>query len=98
MKYRFATDDLVKLYTDVRFTGGHSVAVARAFRKVMQIIVAASDERDLYAFKSLRFEKLKGDRAHQRSLRLNSQWRLIVEIEASDPKNIIVVISIEDYH
>ena len=48
--------------------------------------------------RSLRFEKLKGDRSHQHSLRLNNQWRLIIEIQKADPKNIIVVLDIEDYH
>ena len=31
--------------------------------------------------KSMRFEKLKGARSHQFSLRLQDQWRLILEIE-----------------
>lgn len=98
MKFRFADDDLAKLYFDVGFSGGHGRDVVRAFRKVMQLIHQALDERDLYAFKALRFEKLKGNRSHQRSMRLNSQWRLILEIEKSDPKNVVVIISIEDYH
>ncbi|MBX6316083.1 MAG: type II toxin-antitoxin system RelE/ParE family toxin [Isosphaeraceae bacterium] len=46
----------------------------------------------------MRFEKLKGNRSHQRSMRLNRQWRLIVEIKASNPRNIIVVVGIEDDH
>ena len=48
--------------------------------------------------RSLNFEKLKGDRSHQHSLRVNQQYRLIVEIKPSDPKNIIVVVEIADYH
>jgi len=31
-------------------------------------------------------------------MRLNDQWRLIIEIKAATPKNIILVIDIEDYH
>lgn len=58
----------------------------------------AEDERDLYALKSLHFEKLKGARAHQRSLRLNDQFRLIVEIVPTGARNAVVVVSIEDYH
>ena len=64
----------------------------------MQVIRAAPDERTFYALKSLRFEKLKGPRAHQRSMRLNDQWRLILEIQPSTPGNIVVLIKIEDYH
>ena len=48
--------------------------------------------------KSLHFEKLKGNRNHQRSLRLNKQWRLILEIQQSTDGKLVVVISIEDYH
>jgi proteic killer suppression protein len=66
----------------------------------MQVIVAAPDERMFYTMKSLHFEKLEGKRSHQRSMRLNKQWRLILEIEEvkGDPGNTVVVISIEDYH
>jgi len=56
------------------------------------------DEREFYALKSLHFEKLKGDRAHQRSMRLNSQWRLILEFEEDSDGKIAVIVSIEDYH
>ena len=75
-----------------------SQEVVRAYQKCMQLIRAAVDERDLYAFKSRRFEKLRGNRVHQHSLRLNGQWRLIVEIERSNPQNVIWIIAIEDYH
>jgi proteic killer suppression protein len=70
----------------------------RAFRKVMQAIGAAKDERDFYANKGLHFEKLKGRRAGQRSFRLNRQWRLIVEIEKDAAGNAVLVLDIEDYH
>jgi len=64
----------------------------------MQVIRAATDERDFHAMRSLNFEKLKGGRAGQHSFRLNKQWRLIVTIESAEPKNIVVVIEIVDYH
>ncbi len=53
---------LQKLEADRGATGGSGDAVDRGFRKVMQAIRAAADERDLYKHKSLRFEKLKGKR------------------------------------
>lgn len=70
----------------------------RAFRKRMQAIRAASDERVFYQMKSFHYEKLAGVRSHQRSMRLNNQFRLIVEYEGKSPNKIVVVISIEDYH
>jgi proteic killer suppression protein len=64
----------------------------------MQMIRAALDERDFYAMKSLRFEKLKGARQKQHSMRLNDQWRLILEFEGEGATKVVVVCEIEDYH
>ena len=47
------------------------------FDRRMQFIRAAPDERVFYEWKSLHFEKLKGERSHQHSIRLNDQWQLI---------------------
>jgi proteic killer suppression protein len=98
MDCSFENDDLEKLETDPAFSGGYSVAVVKAFRKRMQQIRAAVDERTFYALKSLRFEKLKGKRSHQHSMRLNDQYRLILEIEHSGRANKIKIINIGDYH
>lgn len=83
---------------DSSFSGGFGQDIVRAYRRCMQLVRAAIDERDFYAFKSRRFERLKGGRSHQYSLRLNDQWRLIIEIEKANPKNIVVIVGIEDYH
>lgn len=65
---------------------------------MLQAIRAAVDERDLYTHKALRFEKLEGKREGQRSLRINKQWRLIVEVRGEHPNKRIGVIAVEDYH
>ena len=98
METEFKSEELDKLETDKDFTGGYAREIVKAFRKRMQAIRAAVDERDLYAVKGNHFEKLKGDRAHQHSLRLNDKMRLIVEIARASPKNKIIVIDIENYH
>ncbi len=98
METEFKSEELDKLETDKDFTGGYAREIVKAFRKRMQAIRAAVDERDLYAVKGNHFEKLKGDRAHQHSLRLNDKMRLIVEIATASPKNKIIVIDIENYH
>jgi proteic killer suppression protein len=98
MEVRFTDADLERMETEGAFHKGYSPAIAKAFRKRMQFIRDAVDERDLRQMQSLRFEKLKGDRDHEHSLRLNDQWRLIIEIEPGTPKNTIVVKKIEDYH
>ena len=98
MQVRFRDADLDRLETDRNHTAGFDRAIVKAYRKRIQAIRDAVDERDLYAFRSWRFEKLKGSRSHQRSIRLNDQWRLIVEIEEGHPSSVMVIISIEDYH
>ena len=98
MKVKYAKDDLLRIVTDISFTDGFGHDVIRQYRKRIQMIEGAEDERDFYSFKSLHFEKLSGARSHQHSMRLNDQWRLILEIEPGTPKNTIVVASIEDYH
>lgn len=77
---------------------GYPADAVRSFRKRLQFIRAASDERDLRAMRSMRFEKLQGARSHQYSLRLNDQWRLIFEFEDEEGVRTVVVVDIEDYH
>jgi len=98
MNVRFEDDRLDSLETDPTFNGGYGRPVARAFRKVMNVIRSATDERDIREMKSLRMEKLKGDRSGQISLRINEQWRLIIRIEPGHPKNTVLVVGMEDYH
>jgi toxin HigB-1 len=98
MDIEFSRDDLARLESDTAFNAGYGRDVVRGYRKTVQLIRAANDERDLRAMRSLNFEKLKGNRARQHSLRINDQWRLIVEIKKALPKNVIVVMGIEDYH
>jgi proteic killer suppression protein len=98
MEIEFNDESLDLLETDAKFNAGYAREIVKAYRKRIQAIRAAHDERDLYAVKGNHFEKLKGDRSHQHSLRLNDKWRLIVEIKSGNPKNSIVVIAVEDYH
>ncbi len=98
MQVEFQDDDLDSLEIDPSSDGGLPRDVVRKFRQRMQAIRDAVDERDLYALRSWRFKKLRGARSHQRSIRLNKQWRLIVEVRESTPSNVMVIVAIEDYH
>ncbi|MDP3174906.1 MAG: type II toxin-antitoxin system RelE/ParE family toxin [Phenylobacterium sp.] len=98
MEVEFGDDDLDRLEIDPKETLGFAQAVVRGYRKVMQQIRAAADERDFYEMRSLHFEKLQGARSHQRSMRLNKQWRLIVEYVERNGRRTIRVVAIEDYH
>lgn len=98
MEVEFDDNDLDRLETDARYTAGHSQEVVRAYRKRMQQIRAFRDERDFLAVRSLNFEKLKGNREGQHSIRLNLQWRLILKIRGDHPCKVIGIIEIVDYH
>ncbi|MBI1901045.1 MAG: type II toxin-antitoxin system RelE/ParE family toxin [Planctomycetia bacterium] len=98
MEVRHDDEELARVEAEEKYTAGLCPARVRAFRRLLNLIRTIGDERELYQRKSLHFEKLKGDREHQRSLRLNDQWRLIVEIEESENKRVLVVKGIEDYH
>jgi len=73
-------------------------AIVRKFRQRIQDIEAAPDERDLRALKSLHFEKLKGDRAGEYSVRLNDQLRLIFMISGEGANKQVRILGIKDYH
>ncbi len=98
MDVSFADDDLERLFTDAQYSGGYSKALVRSFRQKVQFILAASDERDLRQWKSLHYEQLKGKRKHQCSIRLNKQWRLILEKQVEGDATRLVIVAIEDYH
>lgn len=98
MDVDFEDESLRRLEEDPSFDCGFGRDVVKAFRKKMQAIRAAVDERDFYAMKSLHFEKLKGDREGQHSMRLNSQWRLILRLEKRESGKLVVIISVVDYH
>ncbi len=99
MEVIFDDDDLDQLETNPKLTGGRPTAIVKAYHKRMQMIRAAPDERDFYKLKSLRFEKLGGKRKHQHSMRLNDQYRLVLELLKNNPEGTIIkVVGIEDYH
>ena len=98
MEVSFRDESLNRLETDRQFAGGYPQAMVRAFRKRLQGIRSAFDERDFYQMKSWHFEKLKGKRKHQRSIMLNDQFRLILEFKGSGKNKRVWIIGIEDYH
>ena len=89
---------LQKIEDDHEYDAEFGKNIATLFRIRMQQIRAVDHENDLRRLKSLHFEKLKGRRRHEYSMRLNKQFRLIFQIENLNQHNRIVVTGIEDYH
>jgi len=98
MDVAFEQESLDRLETDAAYSAGFGSAIVKAYRKRMQQIRAAKDERTFYALRSLHFEKLRGQREGQYSMRLNDQWRLIVELRGEAPGKTVHIIEIVDYH
>jgi proteic killer suppression protein len=97
MEVRFEDRKLERLEIDPSFTAGFGAAIIKSFRNRMNFIRQAVDERALYAMKSWHFEKLSGKRAGQHSIRLNDQFRLVVRLERS-PVKTVVIVELVDYH
>lgn len=98
MNVTFGDRDLERLEADATFSAGFSDPIVKAYRRRMQQIRAASDERTFFAYRSLHCEKLSGDRAGQYSMRLNDQWRLVFELQGKAPEKVLHVVQIVDYH
>lgn len=98
MRIVFFDKKLEALYTHEK--GAHRLdpAVYDAFVDAVASVQAAKDPRDLRALKSLHYEKLKGDREGERSLRLHKGHRLIVREQRDAEGVFIEVLRIEDYH
>lgn len=99
MKIEYGDEELRRLAEEADFRPkkwGHDLVVA--YRKKIQVLDSAMDERDLRAMRSLNLEKLKGDRAGQYSVRLNDQFRLILTFHTEDDGRVVVVLEVVDYH
>lgn len=99
MELEFEDDDLRRLYTDTEFHLSRlGPDITRAFRRKVQLLANAVDERDIRAMRSLHMEKLAGNRAGQSSIRLNDQFRLIFRLKTGSEGRVVIIIELVDYH
>ena len=98
MQFEFKKDKLADLYYEEKGAHKYPPEVVEAFFHVMSVIEAAVDLRDLYNLKSLHFEKLKGSRKNDHSMRLNKQYRLTLQIVQQADESSLLLLDIEDYH
>lgn len=99
MQIDFATHDLRRLFEDDTFRPKHlGTDVIKAYRKKVGLVLYARDERDLTSMRSLHYKRLTGDRVGQHSIRLNDQWRLILNPITRDDGKTMLIIEIVDYH
>jgi len=99
MRVVYADDDLALIETDRAGATRLPVAVIKSARRKLTVLKAATDDRSLRNWKSLHYEKLRGDREGQRSIRLNDQYRMVFELdEETTPEPTVTILAIEDYH
>lgn len=94
----YADDRLAKIETTEAADTRLPVAVIKSARRKISVLKAATDDRSLRNWKSLHYEKLKGDREGQRSIRLNDQYRLVFELDEETNPPTVTILGIEDYH
>ncbi|HUC48704.1 MAG TPA: type II toxin-antitoxin system RelE/ParE family toxin [Xanthobacteraceae bacterium] len=99
MDVLFADPVLALIETDEAGKTKLPVAVIKSARRKLTVLRAAPDDRALRNWKSLHYEKLKGDREGLRSIRLNDQFRMVFVLdEKAQPQATATIIGIEDYH
>lgn len=98
MRFKFKSKKLEALYTSEQGAQKYPNEVVDAFFDAMEVIEGAPDERDLYALKSLHYEKLKGDRKDDRSIRLNKQYRLTLLPQKDDEGKLLFILDIEKHY
>ena len=98
MRIVFADDELALIETGQAGLTRLGVAVIKSARRKLTVLRAAVDDRSLRNWKSLHYEKLRGDRDGLRSIRLNDQYRMIFELDEETEPQTATILKIEDYH
>lgn len=98
MKVRFGDDRLALVETNQAHRLKLPVQVVQVARRRIRFLREAQDERDLYSMVSLHYEKLTGVREGQRSIRLNDQWRILLEIDRDCQPLEIVILEISNHY
>lgn len=92
MKVRYADEQTSLVETDQAHRLCLPVVVVKAARRRIRVLRRCLDERDIRAIPSFHYEKLRGKRDGQRSIRVNDQWRLIVRVDREcDPIEIEII-------
>lgn len=81
---------------DPSYKGKWSAAIVRAVRKTVNIMMQATSRLDLYNMRSLQLKKRKGEEYHQ--IRINDQYRFLVEFKSKNSGELISIIKIGDLH
>ncbi len=100
MKIEYAdSQGLERAEKDPRFDAELGPILVNAFRDKVDFLRSCHTEQDIRAMKSLHFEKLKGNRRHQYSIKLkHDAKRLIFQIIDRSDHKVIQIDEVADYH
>jgi proteic killer suppression protein len=98
LRVDFEDEDLRRLAEDASYAPKQwGSDVITAYRKKIQLLYAATDERDLRAIRSLHLEQLAGDRKGQSSIRINNKFRLILTF-VTEGDRVAVIIELSNHY
>lgn len=99
LKLVFADSDLERLYYEPGFhLLRYGPDLVKAYRRKVTLLGAVCSSLELRQHRALHLEKLQGDLADLYSIRLNKQWRLILNITTDERGEVVIVLEIRDYH
>lgn len=79
MDVEFRNRRLLRYYTESGAAGKLPAQVAEAYVDAINLLLSADDLNALRGNKGMRLEKLEGQMRGMHSIRLNQQWRLILQ-------------------
>ena len=89
----FACKETAKVFEKI-FSRQLPGSIQQVALRKLRMLDSAHDLKDLLAPPNNRLEKLKGDRKHQHSIRINDQWRVCFHWQGNDAHDVEIV----DYH
>ncbi len=95
MKVIFNTVELERLYLipveNIKGKLPFQKSVIQQYKNRIVLLESIEKITDLYPFKSLHFEKLRGNKEGQSSIRLNDQYRLIIKQVKMEVVKILII-------
>ena len=70
--------------------------IIRKYIRIIDLMIEKADVTTLTQYKSLNYEKLKGDKAGLSSVRVNDQYRTEFEEQVKDGENIATICNITE--
>lgn len=98
MEVNFKEEYLKRLYTEGKSDKKHRYQphVIRKYIRVIALMIELPDVLSLSTYNSLRYERLKGDKAGLSSVRVNDQYRIEFEEFTKDGETIATICCITD--